>query len=477
MTEAIDHTRRLALPLAMLFAAGAGVQNAAAKGVAPAKSAAAAKSAAPAAVEPAPAQAAAQARGQDFGLDPTSQTDQTAKLQAAIDQTAHRGATLVLPPGTFATGGLQLRPGTRIVGAGATLAYTGNGALLSGRGVHGLRLTGLRIDGRSIPADDALIMLAGSRNVWLNDVTIHQAGKTALRLDGVSGRVTGCTISKSRIAAILSVDAAGLEICHNTIDGCGDNGILIWRSRHGEDGTMVAFNRISGVTNVSGGSGQYGNGIGIYRAGRVSVANNRITDCAYSGVRANEASNVQMTANSCERLGEVALYAEAADERAGASGFEGALIANNFVDVAATGIVVTNFNNGGRLAVVQGNLIRNLLRREHERVDKRGEGIAVEADAVVANNVIENAPTCGIMIGWGRHMREVVATGNLIRRSRIGIAVTGDTGAGQCLIAQNMISDARDGAIRAMDNAKPIGADMIGGKGPRHVVLAGNVSV
>ena len=275
----------------------------------------------------------------------------------------------------------------------------------------------------------------------------------------------------------MCLDAAGLDISHNTVRDCGDNGILIWRSTHGEDGTIVAFNRISGIANVSGGTGQYGNGIGIYRAGRVSIANNRITDCAYSAIRANEASNVQMTANSVERIGEVALYAEAADERLGAAGFEGALIANNSIDTAAAGIVVTNFNNGGRLAVIQGNLVRNLMRREHERVDKRGEGIAVEADAVVSNNVIENAPTCGIMIGWSRHMRDVTATGNLIRRARIGIAVTGDGGAGQCLIAHNMISDARDGAIRAMDHARAIGADLVGGKGPRHIVLAGNIAV
>ena len=65
-----------------------------------------------------------------------------------------------------------------------------------------------------------------------------------------------------------------------------------------------------------------------------------------------------MIANSCARLGEVALYAE--------FGFEGALIANNLVDTAATGISVTNFNDGGRLAVVQGNLVRNLFRREDE---------------------------------------------------------------------------------------------------------------
>ena len=64
------------------------------------------------------------------------------------------------------------------------------------------------------------------------------------------------------------------------------------------------------------------------------------------------------TDEGARRLGEVALYAE--------FGFEGALIASNIVEAAATGISVTNFNEGGRLAVVQGNLIRNLFRREHE---------------------------------------------------------------------------------------------------------------
>lgn len=455
----IDHTRRLALPLALLAATGVA---ASAEGKVPGKSTAV---------------IADQAPGTAFGLDPSSRQDQSRKLQAAIDQATIRGATLVLPAGTYVVSNLQLRPGSRIAGHGATLVYGGGGALLSALDASGIRLSGLIIEGAMLPVAEALIMLTGCADAQLADLIIRQAGKTAIRLERVSGRVTGCTIAKSRVSALMSLDAAGLDISHNVIDGAGDNGILVWRSKHGEDGTSVAFNRISGITNVSGGTGQYGNGVSVYRAGRVSIANNRITDCAYTAVRANEASNVQMTANSVERIGEVALYAEAADERIGAAGFEGALIANNIVDTAATGIVVTNFNNGGRLAVVQGNLVRNLMRREHEKVDKRGEGICVEADAVVSNNVIENAPTCGIMIGWSRHMREVVVTGNLIRRARIGIAVTSDGGAGQCLLTHNMISDTREGAIRAMDHAKPIGADMVGGKGPRHVMLVGNVAV
>jgi uncharacterized secreted repeat protein (TIGR03808 family) len=115
----------------------------------------------------------------------------------------------------------------------------------------------------------------------------------------------------------------------------------------GDDGTLVIDNRIEDVTARAGGSGQYGNAVNIFRAGNVIVRGNRIRNAAFSAVRGNTASNLQIVGNTCTGLGEVALYAE--------FGFEGALIANNIVDGAALGVSVTNFNQGGRLAVVQGN--------------------------------------------------------------------------------------------------------------------------
>jgi uncharacterized secreted repeat protein (TIGR03808 family) len=218
-----------------------------------------------------------------------------------------------------------------------------------------------------------------------------------------------------------------------------------------------------------GGSGQNGNGVNVFRAGSVLVSGNRITDCAFSAVRGNAASAIQIIGNSCSRLGEVAIYAE--------FGFEGALIANNLVDTAATGITVTNFNNGGRLAVVQGNLVRNLFRREHEPVDKRGHGITAEADTALTGNVVESAPTAGIVIGWQHWMREVVATSNLVRASRVGILVSNDPGAGACLLSNNMVSGATDGAIRAMDgNGDPTGPELTHG-GDGKLTVVGNLSV
>jgi uncharacterized secreted repeat protein (TIGR03808 family) len=155
-----------------------------------------------------------------------------------------------------------------------------------------------------------------------------------------------------------SLDATGLQILNNHVADCANNGVQVWRSEAGEDGSAVVGNRIERIRADGGGTGQNGNGVNAFRAGGVLVTGNRITDCAYSEIRGNSASDIQILGNSCARLGEVAIYAEFA--------FQGALIANNLVDTAATGISVTNFNEGGRLAVVQGNILRNLFRREQE---------------------------------------------------------------------------------------------------------------
>ena len=88
---------------------------------------------------------------------------------------------------------------------------------------------------------------------------------------------------------------------------------------------------------------------------------------------------------------------------------------------------VTNFDKGGRLAVVQGNLIRNLVGRRPPGTDPNdsaGIGIGVEADTVVTGNVVENAPNAGIAAGWGAYLRDVAITSNVIRRADFGITVS-----------------------------------------------------
>ena len=420
---------------------------------------------------------ATRASAAELGLEPGAAHDQSAALQAAIDEAANRGVTLELPPGRFRTGPLKLRPGARIIGAARTTAleFTGRGEFLLADGADGIVLEGLLLDGAyqtlNQDEDNGLVTLRNCRGVRLRDLEVMRSAGNGLSLQGCAGSIADCTLTTAMQAGIRSLDARGLEIVHNSVADCANNGIQVWRSQAGEDGSIVSGNRIVHIRADSGGSGENGNGINIFRAGSVLVSGNRINDCAYSAVRGNGASDIQILANNCARLGEVALYAEFA--------FEGALIANNLVDTAATGISVTNFNEGGRLAIVQGNLVRNLFRREQEPEDKRGHGIAVEADTIVTGNVVESAPSAGLLVGWGPYMREVVATGNLIRKSRVGILVSSELGAGACLLANNMISGATDGSIRAMDAAgRAIGPELAHGENADTLLsIIGNVAV
>ncbi len=380
--------------------------------------------------------------------------DQTATLQVAADQAAQSGIPFFLPPGIYSTSRLALKSGTHLKGVPgkSILRYRDGGALLGIEGAKDVRLDGLVLDGDGKKLGDGGALLAASQveRLDVKDCRLVNATEDGIVLRRVSGRIGDCEIGDIRKAALLTEDAGGLEIARNHVRDCGDNGILVWRTAAGEDGTIVTGNRIERIAAKSGGSGQNGNGVNVFRAASVLVSGNRIADCAFSAIRSNSGSNCQMLGNSCERLGEVALYAEFA--------FEGAIIANNIVDKAATGIAVTNFNEGGRLAVVQGNLIRNLFFRKD--ADTRGNGIAVEVDATVNGNVVENAPGFGIVIGWMRYLRDVSVTSNLIRNAHIGIGVSADGDAGRALIAENLISGAKDGAIRAMDGPKPVGPDL-----------------
>jgi putative cofactor-binding repeat protein len=146
--------------------------------------------------------------------------------------------------------------------------------------------------------------------------------------------------------------------------------------------------------------------------------------------------------------------------RAGSGGIlvsrsENVILANNIVDKAATGIAVINVARSGRAAVVQGNLVRNLFFRKIAH--SHGNGIFIEADAMVSGNVVENAPGFGILVG--SDLRDVSVTDNLIRNAHIGIGIAAET-AGAALITGNLISGAKDGAIRIMKGPTPIGPDL-----------------
>jgi len=394
-----------------------------------------------------------------FGVRPGSADDQTKALQRAIDEAARTRTPLALPPGVYRTGMLRLSSGTQLIGVrGATkLAFTGGASMVSGEGADSLALTGITFDGGGIalPARRGLIHCLAGRDVRITDCEIVGSGGSAIWLEQIQGDVSGNIVSDTAVTAIVSFDAKGLIVSRNSITGTRDNGIEILRTSIGDDGTLVADNRIEDIKAGPGGSGQYGNAINAFRAGNVIVRGNRIKNCDYSGVRGNSASNIQITGNSISDVREVALYSEFS--------FEGAVIANNTVDGAAFGVSVCNFNEGGRLAVVQGNIIRNLLPKRPIGTapdDDAGIGIYVEADSSVTGNVIENAPAFGIVAGWGKYLRDVAITGNVIRKAFAGIGVSVVPGAGTALVNNNLISETPRGAVVGLDHARAITTDL-----------------
>jgi hypothetical protein len=74
-------------------------------------------------------------------------------------------------------------------------------------------------------------------------------------------------------------------------------------------------------------------------------------------------------------------------------------------------------------------------------------------------------------------MRDVTATGNLIRNSRVGITISSDPAAGACFISGNMISGSREGAIRASDHGRIFGPDLAKEPTAGRVTITGNAAV
>jgi len=394
-----------------------------------------------------------------YGVHPGSPDDQTKALQRAIDDAARTQIPLALPPGVYRTGMLRLQSGTQLIGVrGATrLVFNGGASMLSGEGAGSVGLDNITLDGSSIPLPSrrGLVHCLGGRDIRITNCEIAGSGGNGIWLENVSGDISGNIITGTATTAVVSFDAQGLLVTRNTITGTSDNGIEILRTSIGDDGTQVLDNRIEDIKAGPGGSGQYGNAINAFRAGNVIVRGNRIRNCDYSAVRGNSASNIQISGNSVSDVREVALYSEFA--------FEGAVIANNTVDGAALGVSVCNFNEGGRIAVVQGNIIRNLLPKRPIGTapdDDAGIGIYVEADTSVSGNVIENAPSFGIVAGWGEYLRDVVISGNVIRKAFVGIGVSVTPGAGTALVNNNMMSETPRGAVVGLDHARPITPDL-----------------
>ena len=392
-----------------------------------------------------------------FGVRPGAPDDQSGALQRAIDQAAHTRVPLMLAPGVYRAGGLTLPAGASLAGVrGATrLILTHGPSLLSAEHAETVSLIGLTLDGGSqpLPAGRALVHFDDVKAVSISDCQVAGAGGNGVTLESCDGEVTHSTITGAADNALFCNDSRSLLIAANIIAKSGNGGIRVWQGDKRRDGSLIADNRIEDTSARAGGSGENGNAINVFRAADVIVRGNHIRNAAFSAIRGNSASNIQIIGNNCAALDETAIYSE--------FGFEGAVIADNVIDGAENGISVTNFNEGGRLATVRGNIVRNLETRRQDRPpEEAGIGIGVEADTVVSGNVIERAPRAGSSVGWGPYLRNVAVTGNVVREAGFGVAVSVVAGAGVAVISGNLFAGTTRGAIVGMEWHKAVTGDL-----------------
>jgi uncharacterized secreted repeat protein (TIGR03808 family) len=394
----------------------------------------------------------------DFGLDGNDQSDQSAKLQAALDAAAKEGRMLLLPGAGFEVSEIEIPNGVHVLGIhGHTILTTPGDARLA----HIADANGITIEGVVFQANapesaagvNGLIEIEGSSDVTFRQCGFYNSAANGIAATGSSLTIEDCDFEGFAAAAIHSQNGTGLMIRGNAIRKGSNAGIRIWRDDPGQDGSIVSGNRISKIDWADGGNGQNGNGVSIYKADGVIVSDNVIDGCAFSAVRVNSGKNTQIRGNSCTNSGEVAIFSEFA--------FSGSVIADNVIDGAATGISITNLDSGGHLATCTGNIVRNITPSSKTNPDTRPVGIYAEADTVVANNAVDAVPGAGIVAGYGPFVRNVIVSDNVVTGSMIGIGVSvvQEKSPGPVRVSGNIISGAQQ-AIVGMEWEKIVSGDL-----------------
>ena len=325
-----------------------------------------------------------------------------AALQNALNSAAEAGRTLFLEPGTYYLSNILLPPRTRLTGiSGETrLVYSGAGHLLVADRADLVQLTDLVFDGANRPLGDyapGIVHLIDVLDIHISGCRFMGSDGSAVVADRCGGRITGNEISGSADAGISATESSGLAITDNNVSSCANNGILVTRWTPGYDGTLVAGNRIDQIRADRGDTGPNGNAIKVFQAHGVSVAQNRIADCAFTAVRAIGADNVQVIDNNCAGLGETAIHC--------AMGSEGAVIADNIIEHAANGISVSGSGDGGSIATVTGNVIRETNRSGPYDDAGLASASAFESTPTWRRRAMSSQALCELAFGQagGRH--------------------------------------------------------------------------
>jgi uncharacterized secreted repeat protein (TIGR03808 family) len=392
--------------------------------------------------------------------------DQTVELQNAIDAAAAGYGHVQLAAGTFTTGALRIPKNITITGVpGATeLRLTEGDNLLSLQGGGDIVLQGLAFSAKGTRTK--LLIAEKVERLIIQDCDFA-GGAAGIEVSSSAGRIVGSRFRFQKEVALQALESNGLEISGNTVTDQANNGIQVFRADKGDNVNIISNNFIARIAAENGSDGPYGNGINVYNSKGTIVANNRISDCAFTAIRNNASDESTITGNQITRCNETALYVEFV--------FLGAVVSNNTIDTASQGISIANFLEGGRMAQCTGNLLRNIAGKNAHN-EPLGGAIAAEAETVVANNVIEKTEDFGLQLGWGPYARNLVANANVLKDCTKGILFSA-VGPGPIQISNNVIAGSTKGSIVGMDHYTAVTPDLgvDAAQTPKHVTLANNI--
>ncbi len=164
-----------------------------------------------------------------LGVRAGAPDDQSRAFQRALDQAARTRVPLILGPGVYRAGDLNLAAGAQLFGVrGATrLILTRGRSLLSAEGGDSVTLSGLTIEGggQALPQNRGLVHFTATKSVRIVDCTIIDAGGNGITLERCDGSVTANTITGADDNAVFCVDNTGLLISGNMISE-----VRQWRS-------------------------------------------------------------------------------------------------------------------------------------------------------------------------------------------------------------------------------------------------------
>ncbi|MEW6436804.1 MAG: TIGR03808 family TAT-translocated repetitive protein [Pseudomonadota bacterium] len=387
-----------------------------------------------------------------------------ASVEAAVNQARTNGVPLFIRPGTYQTteivvdstaGGGAPAYITAVPGT-VDLQLTSGNNLLTINGISNCKIENVTLDANNVTFSNlsissAALQLDSCSGLEIINCTIINSVACGIYADQVSDSlIQGCVVSACSYG-IWGLDSL-LSVDNNFVSACSNNGIMLWTSTVTGNSSSITNNKIFSINSGSG-TGQFGNGINVFRAVAVNVVSNVISGCQYSAIRCNGGGDAIIVGNNCYGSRENAIFIEAP---AAGINFNNGVVSGNIIDTAGGGITIANSGGGdqgtSRSVAITGNQMSNINKWDitdpgYVPTNGNGVGIYCEGACVISGNLVDTAAGFGIIAGHNFASHDINVNANLVLNSPIGIGYGTGTGAGQLVISGNQIQGATGGAI------------------------------